>query len=72
MASTSPARATSGRPSVPNEEPLRLECRHFIERVRDGAPPRSDGESGLRVVRVLEGLQASLDGSRSPGEVTSE
>ena len=26
--------------------------------------PRSDGESGLRVVRVLEGLQAALDSSR--------
>jgi predicted dehydrogenase len=48
-------------PQISNEEPLRIECRHFLERVRDGAPPRSDGESGLRVVRVLEALQASLD-----------
>ena len=49
-------------PVVPNDEPLRLECRHFIECVRDGQPPRSDGESGLRVVRVLEELQRSLVG----------
>ena len=48
-------------PQISNEEPLRIECRHFLERVRDGAPPRSDGASGLRVVRVLEALQASLD-----------
>jgi predicted dehydrogenase len=48
---------------VPNEEPLRIECRHFVERVRDGAEPRSSGESGLRVVRVLEGLQRSLEES---------
>jgi predicted dehydrogenase len=48
-------------PQISNEEPLRIECRHFLERVRDGAPPRSDGESGVRVVRVLEALQASLD-----------
>ena len=48
-------------PQISNEEPLRIECRHFLERVRDGAPPRSDGESGLRVVRVLEALQASLE-----------
>ncbi len=50
-------------PRVSNEEPLRIECRHFLERVRDGGEPRSGGESGLRVVRVLEALQRSLEGS---------
>jgi predicted dehydrogenase len=49
-------------PAVPNDEPLRLECLHFVERVLDGQRPRSDGESGLRVVRVLEELQRSLVG----------
>jgi predicted dehydrogenase len=49
-------------PRVPNTEPLRLECEHFIDCVRTGATPRSDGRSGLRVVRVLEALQRSLDG----------
>ena len=48
-------------PQIPNREPLRLECEHFVECVRTGATPRSDGESGLRVVRVLESLQRSLD-----------
>jgi predicted dehydrogenase len=47
-------------PSVPNDEPLRLECRHFVECVSGAATPRSDGASGLRVVRVLEELQRSL------------
>jgi predicted dehydrogenase len=47
-------------PRVPNEEPLRIECRHFLECVRNGAEPRSGSESGLRVVRVLETLEASL------------
>ena len=51
-------------PRVPNDEPLRIECRHFVDRIRDGAPARSDGEAGLRVVRVLEALQESLDRSR--------
>jgi predicted dehydrogenase len=49
-------------PRIPNVEPLRIECEHFLECVRTGATPRSDGHSGLRVVRVLEKLQRSLDG----------
>ena len=51
-------------PRVPNGEPLRLECEHFIDSIREGKPPRSDGHSGLRVVRVLERLQEELDASR--------
>ena len=51
-------------PRVGNDEPLRVECRHFVECIRDGVAPRSDGESGLRVVRVLEALQRSLDERR--------
>jgi predicted dehydrogenase len=48
-------------PHIPNVEPLRIECEHFIRCVRTGEAPRSDGYSGLRVVRVLERLQQSLD-----------
>lgn len=51
------------QPHISNEEPLRIECRHFVDCVRSGEPPRTDGRSGLRVVRVLERLQASLDES---------
>jgi predicted dehydrogenase len=47
-------------PRVDNTEPLRAECEHFVACVRDGTTPVSDGESGLRVVRVLEALQDSL------------
>jgi predicted dehydrogenase len=49
-------------PRISNVEPLRIECEHFLECIRTGATPRSDGHSGLRVVRVLEKLQHSLDG----------
>jgi predicted dehydrogenase len=49
-------------PRIPNVEPLRIECEHFLECIRTGATPRSDGHSGLRVVRVLEMLQRSLEG----------
>jgi predicted dehydrogenase len=51
-------------PRISNAEPLRLEVEHFVDCVRSGATPRSDGASGLRVVRVLEGLQADLDRTR--------
>jgi predicted dehydrogenase len=47
-------------PRISNEEPLRIECTHFLECVRDGAEPRSGARSGVAVVRVLEALQRSL------------
>jgi predicted dehydrogenase/serine acetyltransferase len=51
----------SRSPEVSDEEPLRLELAHFAECVRDEGRPRTDGESGLRVVTVLDALQRSLD-----------
>jgi predicted dehydrogenase len=51
-------------PRIPNGEPLRLECEQFVECIREGKTPLSDGESGLRVVRILEGMQRELDASR--------
>jgi predicted dehydrogenase len=48
-------------PQISNEEPLRIECRHFIDSVREGTEPLSGPQSGLRAVRVLEALQRSLD-----------
>jgi predicted dehydrogenase len=54
-------------PRLPNVEPLRTEVEHFVQSVREGTPPTSDGASGLRVVRVLEALQRSLDATRREG-----
>jgi predicted dehydrogenase len=51
-------------PRIANVEPLRIECEEFVECARTGARPRSDGASGLRVVRVLEALERSLEDSR--------
>ncbi len=53
-------------PRLAMEEPLRLECQHFIDCVRTRATPLTSGEDGLRVVRVLAAAQASLDASGSP------
>lgn len=45
-------------------EPLRLECRHFLDCIRTGHAPRTDGREGLRVLDVLERASASLLASR--------
>jgi predicted dehydrogenase len=47
-------------PNVPVVEPLTVEIAHFAECIRTGCTPLSDGESGLRVVRVLEAMSLSM------------
>lgn len=42
-------------------EPLKLECQHFLDCVRTGAKPRTDGAEGLRVLRVLDAAQVSME-----------
>ncbi|MGA2925611.1 MAG: Gfo/Idh/MocA family oxidoreductase [Solirubrobacteraceae bacterium] len=54
-------------PRIGNVEPLRVECEHFVDCLRRGVQPRSAGDSGLRVVRVLEQLQRSLDAAVERG-----
>ncbi len=41
-------------------EPLREECRTFLESLTSRQPPLTDGVSGLRVLRVLQAAQRSL------------
>ena len=45
----------------PKDEPLRLECAHFIERVADRERPLTDASSGIEVLRVLQACQDSLE-----------
>ena len=45
-------------------EPLRLECLHFLDCVRTGARPRTDGGEGLRVLRVLARASEALTAAR--------
>jgi predicted dehydrogenase len=42
-------------------EPLKSECAHFVDCIRTGNTPRSSGESGLGVVKILETAQISMD-----------
>jgi predicted dehydrogenase len=48
-------------PKVANDEPLRLECRHFLSLVAGDGDPLAAARDGAAVVRVLEQLQASLE-----------
>ncbi len=47
-------------PRVHVTEPLHQECLHFIECILKNEKPRTDGESGLQVVRVLEAANQSI------------
>ena len=45
---------------LPDDEPLRNECGHFLECIRSRREPLIDSASGLRVLRILESCQTSL------------
>lgn len=55
-------------PRIDEKEPLREECEHFVNCIKTGATPRTDGLSGLRVVSVLHAATLSL---RNGGRMTS-
>jgi UDP-2-acetamido-3-amino-2,3-dideoxy-glucuronate N-acetyltransferase len=56
---------TKGEPvrvgDIPENEPLRLECETFLQCIKNGTRPVTDGNEGLRVLRVLNSSQRSLD-----------
>jgi predicted dehydrogenase len=47
-------------PRIEDYEPLKKVCDHFIECIKKGKTPLSDGYSGLRVVSILEAASKSL------------
>jgi UDP-2-acetamido-3-amino-2,3-dideoxy-glucuronate N-acetyltransferase len=55
-----PQRAEARAVALEEGEPLEFECRHFLECVATGARPRTDGQEGLRVLRVLTRASESL------------
>jgi predicted dehydrogenase len=48
-------------PRIANDEPLRIECQHFLRLVRGDGDRFEAARAGLAVVRVLEQLQRSLE-----------
>ncbi len=55
-------------PYLKREEPLKTECQHFIDCIRQSRKPESSGEEGLRVVQILEAAAHSLskNGAKMP------
>jgi len=46
--------------NLPSDEPLKMECQHFLECVASRSKPETDGWNGVRVLRVLNAAQRSL------------
>ena len=55
-----PVRGEGTLVEFPEAEPLKEECRHFVDRMADRRPPRTDGRSGLCVLQILHAAQRSL------------
>ncbi|MEE9556919.1 MAG: Gfo/Idh/MocA family oxidoreductase [Candidatus Adiutricales bacterium] len=47
--------------SLEENEPLKLECEHFLECLRTREKPRTDGLEALRVLRVLNACQKAIE-----------
>jgi len=58
-------------PHVPFQEPLRVQVDHFVDCIRTGMRPQSDGRVGAKVVRILEQADRSLQngGTREPDSI---
>jgi UDP-2-acetamido-3-amino-2,3-dideoxy-glucuronate N-acetyltransferase len=61
-----PIQGTAETIAYDRTEPLQEECRHFIECIQNRTRPLTDGEEGLKVLRVLQSLQESLEKNGAP------
>lgn len=68
------AKAQAERVDIPQSEPLKGECEHFLAAVASGNPPLTDGREGLNVLMVLNAAQRSLTDRTGhvPGEERSD
>lgn len=58
-------------PRIEISEPLKDQCTEFLNCIRSGKSPRSDGQCGLDVLRVLDAIDVSLKTGGTPAEVRS-
>jgi hypothetical protein len=56
-------------PYIKQEEPLKTECQHFLDCIRNGKMPLTDGKQGLELVRILEASSESLKRGGAPVEL---
>ena len=55
---------------IEKKEPLREECLHFVDCIMKNLRPNTDGEEALRVLKVLQACQGSLEQAGKPVSVT--
>jgi predicted dehydrogenase/acetyltransferase-like isoleucine patch superfamily enzyme len=67
-----PDKAEAESFEIPEAEPLRLECEHFLDCIENGKQPKTDGKEGFRVLRVLNASQLSLNNQGSKIFISSE
>jgi UDP-2-acetamido-3-amino-2,3-dideoxy-glucuronate N-acetyltransferase len=53
----------------PADEPLTMECKHFLECIESRQTPKTDGHDAWRVLRVLEASQRSLSMNGEPVQI---
>lgn len=53
-------------PYIKQEEPLKAECQHFVECIRQGGSPLTNGQKGLELVQILEASSESLKRGGAP------
>jgi len=60
-------------PYIKQYEPLAVECKHFLDCIRTGQQPESNGTEGLKVVKILEASTKSLknDGKCIPIDINT-
>ena len=56
-------------PRLRQEEPLKVELSHFLECIREGKKPLTDGENGYEVVRIIEKINESLKNGGKKGRI---
>ena len=59
-----PAQQNVEYPDYLEIEPLKLECQHFLSCIEKSQTPRTDGENGYKVVRILEEADRMMLGNR--------
>ncbi len=56
-------------PRIAPSEPLKNQCRHFIDCVLNGTQPNTDAQNGLEVVQILRAIDRSLAHNGAPIEI---